>query len=293
MSASRYTLLQGRGILAVTGPDAADFLQGIVTTDVRAVSSTRAAYGAMLTPQGKFLFDFFILRYGEGYLLDCEADRAGELLRRLTLYRLRAKVALTDDSTRWTVAAVFGGTAAAAFGLADERGAATAFAGGAAFVDPRLSAAGARTVLADATALDAAGMVPAPFETYDVFRISLGLPDGARDIAVERNGVLEAGFDELAGVDWSKGCFLGQEVTARAKYRGLVKKRLIPVAIDGPSPAPGTPIQHDGRTVGEMRSNAAGMGLALLRLDALGGKGEYAAEQARLTPRPPDWMILG
>jgi folate-binding protein YgfZ len=123
---------------------------------------------------------------------------------------------------------------------------------------------------------------------WDAHRISLGLPDGSRDLEAEKTVLLEAGFDELNGVSWSKGCYMGQELTARTKYRGLVKRRLVPVTIEGPAPAPGTPILRNGTEAGVLRSVAGGMGMALLRLEALGGP--LACGAAHLTPRPPAWL---
>ena len=292
MSTFHFTVLERRGVLAVAGPDAVGFLQGLVTADMRAVSPQRGIYGAMLTPQGKFLHDFFILGLGDSLLIDCDAERAADLLRRLTLHRLRAKVALTDATTSWTVAAVFGEGAAQALGLPPEPGVSVPFGGGVAMIDPRLADIGARVLVPDVGALTAAGLTPAPMEAYERRRIALGLPDGARDIAVERNGVLEAGFDELGGVAWEKGCFMGQEVTARTRYRGLVKKRLVPVAFDGPPPPAETPLTKDGRTVGELRSAVDGIGLAMMRLDALTGEGDYALGEGRAVPRPPVWMKM-
>jgi hypothetical protein len=123
-------------------------------------------------------------------------------------------------------------------------------------------------------------------------RLTLGVPDGSRDLVVEKSILLESGFDELNGVDWQKGCYIGQELTARTKYRGLIKKRLLPVTIAGPLPAPGTPVLLGTEDAGEMRSASDGMGLALLRLEALGAASAekpLTAGQARLTPRRPDW----
>jgi folate-binding protein YgfZ len=135
---------------------------------------------------------------------------------------------------------------------------------------------------------------------WDLHRLRLGLPDGSADLEAEKTVLLEAGFDELSGVAWDKGCYMGQELTARTKYRGLVKRRLVPVMVDGPLPAPGTPILRGGLEVGTMRSGRDGLGLAVLRLEMLRpeipgaetpGEG-LTSGGARLTPRIPDWMRL-
>jgi folate-binding protein YgfZ len=134
------------------------------------------------------------------------------------------------------------------------------------------------------------GLTEAPAGAYDALRLSLGVPDGSRDLPVEKALLLESGFDELHGVDWDKGCYMGQELTARTKYRGLVKRRLFPVKVNGPLPAPGTAIQRDGQEVGEIRSGSGDRALAMLRLDARDGA--LTAEGARIVPEVPGWMRL-
>ncbi len=152
--------------------------------------------------------------------------------------------------------------------------------------DPRLEAAGWRLVSAGAPAADASA------EDWDSHRLALGLPEGSRDLVGEQSLLLEAGFDELHGVSWSKGCYMGQELTARTKYRGLLKKRLFPVAIEGPVPPPATPVTRDDAEVGEMRSARDGIGLALLRIEAATAGGTLRCGEATLTPRIPGWMRL-
>ena len=166
-----------------------------------------------------------------------------------------------DERPDLAVAVVFGEGALAALGLADEPGIARALRVGYRLYRP--AALGARCTLHPAardrrSALDGAGLAEAGFTAYDRLRLRLGVPDGSRDLIPEKSILLEAGFDELNGVDWQKGCYIGQELTARTKYRGLVKRRLMPVEIDGPVPAPGTIITADGREVGEMRSSNDG-----------------------------------
>lgn len=299
MASPRYIVLEDRGIVMIGGEDRRTFLQGLISNDVTRVDATRTVYAAFLTPQGKYLHDFFVAEAGDGFALDCERERASDLVRRLRMYKLRSKVGIEDTSEQWVVAALIGSEAADAVGLPVEAGAAKPFLGGTAFVDPRLADAGLRAILPRAGAEDRlaeAGFAADGRETYDRQRIALGLADGSRDMELERTILLECGFDELHGVDWEKGCFLGQELTARTKYRGLIKKRLIPVQVEGPLPEHGAPILKDGREVGEMRSGTAGMGLAMLRLDALDqaeGEAEpFISGEARLTPRPPSWLKL-
>jgi folate-binding protein YgfZ len=162
-----------------------------------------------------------------------------------------------------------------------------------ALVDPRLMALGARVILPREKireTLAAAGVAEADFAAYDRHRLALGIPDSSRDLIVEKSILLESGFDELNGVDWQKGCYIGQELTARTKYRGLIKKRLMPVQIVGPAPAPGTIVSADGREAGEIRSSRDGLGLALLRIEpVLAGK-ELTAGEAAISPMKPGWM---
>ncbi len=297
MTPTRAAVLADRGLLRLGGEDRIAFLQGLVSNDVAPTAGDRAVYAAFLTPQGKFLHDLFVARIGEAVFLDCEAGRRDDLLQRLMRHRLRSRIEITDVTGTLAVAVAFGGEETAS----DQPGAAKPFGGGIAYVDPRIAAAGWRFVLPRAEAI--ADLRGAGFEivepiAYDRWRLTLGLPDGSRDIAVDKDVLLECGFDELNGVDWQKGCYLGQEVTARTKYRGLVKKRLLPVEVTGPAPASGTPIVLAGRAVGEIRSGAGDLAMAMLRLDSLEAAaageegGALSAGDARLTPRKPAWMRL-
>ena len=296
----RFVVLADRGLIGVDGADAREFLQGLVSNDVRRVAPDRAIHAAFLTPQGKYLHDFFIVDDNGGLLLDCEARRLDDLKRRLGSYKLRAKVALADRSEAFVVAALIGDGILATLGLpAETPGAAARFADGVAYVDPRLAAAGARAVLpraGAAKALEDAGFAAADRGAYDALRIHLGLADGSRDMEVEKAILLENGFDELHGVDWDKGCYMGQELTARTRYRGLIKKRLVPVAVDGPLPATGTPVMFEGKEAGEIRSGVEGAALALMRLEYLdraAASGQpFTAADARITATKPDWATF-
>ena len=284
-----------RGLIRIEGPDVRAFLQGIVSNDVNKVSPARAVYAALLTPQGKFLHDFFIAELAGALVLDCEAARRDDLLRRLSRFKLRSKVALAAGPEGHAVALVYGAGALAALGLGAERGSAKAFAGGVAYTDPRLAEIGARAILpaeAGGAALAEAGIAAGEAGAYERLRLALGLPDGSRDLEVEKAILLENGFDELAGVDWDKGCYMGQELTARTHYRALIKKRLVPVGIEGPAPAPGTPVLAGETEVGIMRSSADGAGLALLKVEALSGIPNLVAGAARIEPKKPFWLKL-
>lgn len=267
-SMTKIAALTARAVLAVTGEDRVPFLQGLVSNDVAESVPGKAVWAALLTPQGKWLADFFILSDGERLLLDCERSQLPMLQQRLSRYRLRSRVALSESDSR-VYAAWDGGPAV----------------GGIVAPDPRLAEAGWRVLSVEPITVNATE------EEWDLHRMALGLPDGSRDMEAEKSILLEAGFDELNGVSWTKGCYMGQELTARTKYRGLIKRRLVPVAIDGPAPAPGAPILWDGRDVGTMRSAAGQQGMAVVRLEALGSV--LISEGVTLTPLVPGWMRQG
>jgi folate-binding protein YgfZ len=294
MANASFVLLDDRGILAVSGPDRRGFLQGLVSNDVAKVGPEAARYAALLTAQGKYLHDFIIVGAGESIWLDAEAARLADLKKRLSIYRLRAKASLAERPDL-AVAVVFGDEALSALGLSGAPGSARPFGSGVALVDPRLAALGARTILSRETAravLADVGLAEGGFETYDRLRLSLGIPDGSRDLVLEKSTLLESGFDELNGVDWQKGCYIGQELTARTKYRGLIKKRLMPVQIEGPTPAPGTIVSAGGREVGEMRSSRDGVGLALLRIEPVLAGQKLTAGESAIAATKPAWMRL-
>ncbi len=245
-SMSKLAHLPSRAVLAVAGADRISFLQGLVSNDVSLAAPGRAVWAAMLTPQGKWLADFFIFSDGERLLLDVEAQQAPDLVRRLTRFRLRADAQIAAEPSQ--VYAAWDGLPPASPLTAP---------------DPRLTEAGWR-MLASGLETNAGA------DDYDWHRLALGLPDGSRDMEAEKSVLLEAGFDELDGISWTKGCYMGQELTARTKYRGLLKRRLVPIRAErGALPASGSAVFAGGVEVGQVRSSREGMGLALLRLDAL------------------------
>lgn len=284
MAEARIIPLPHRGVLSVAGEDRRTFLQGLVSNDVNKVSETLAQWSAFLTPQGKFLHEFFVVERGGTLLLEGEAARLEDLKKRLSLYKLRAKVtiAVADDLA---VHVLLGDD----LGLGAP-GAAKPLGGGVAFLDPRLAAAGVRLLLPKG---ETAGFAIGEAAEYDRLRINLGLPDGSRDLLVDKSILLENGFEELHGVDFQKGCYMGQELTARTKYRGLIKKRLMPLTIQGPAPEPGTVLMLGESEAGEMRSVAGDVGLALVRLEALDKAAEgLRAGEAVVFPKKPEWMVL-
>jgi folate-binding protein YgfZ len=297
MNARYYAVLPQRAVLAVEGADRIPFLQGLISNDIAKAGAQRAIYAGLLTAQGRFLHDFHIAARGEAFWLDAEAERLDDLKRRLTLYKLRAKVALALHPELCVVAA-WGDGAADALGLDAAPGAAREFEGGVAFADPRLAALGARAIVPPAatTALAQAGFVQASADAFAQHRMRMGVPEGSRDLPIEKALLLENGFDELHGVDWQKGCYVGQEVTARMKYRALVKRRLVPAMIAGAAPAPGATVMFGDQEAGEIRSTADGVALALLRIDcfeqARRSGATLSAGEATLTPLKPDWAVF-
>ncbi|WP_419799480.1 MAG: YgfZ/GcvT domain-containing protein [Terasakiella sp.] len=267
-----YCKLPNRAVLKIEGEDRLDFLQGLISNDINKVNATDGIYAAFLTPQGKFLCDFFIAQENDALLLDIDAEAMPAFKKKLMMYKLRANVVIADVSAQYDVFAAF-----------DDK---TTQPG--VFADPRLEEAGYRAILPNGQDIENAE--PVPFETYELMRIQLGLPDGARDMTVEKSILLENGFDELHGVDWKKGCYMGQELTARTKYRALIRKRLFPVIIEGDLPAPGTEVTSGDKVVGEIHSGIQNMALATLKLDAL--EDELTTNGVKLTPKKPDWMVL-
>lgn len=297
MSAQHFAILKNRAVLSVSGEDAVSFLQGLVSNDVERVSDTRAIWAAFLTPQGKFLHEFMIAGMQGRLLLDCEAERRDDLFTRLIRFRLRSKVEIEEDNSL-TIAAVWGETPSTAFDLPSDQGAASQIDDGVVFRDPRLVDAGLRLIAAGDTltqTLVSTGFTESDQTAYDAHRIALGLPDGSRDLEIEKALLLENGFDELGGVDFQKGCYVGQELTARTHYRALIKKRLIPVTIEGAAPPPGTALTVDGKDAGEMKSSSGSHGLALIRLATWRAAADgliSGGAATTLRPDPQPWMKL-
>ncbi len=261
--------LPQRGVIALSGPDRVSFLNGLVSNEVSRAVPGQAVWAALLTPQGRYLADFFILADEERLLLDTPLQCIEGLLPKLKRFRLRATVEIADVSAQYQAYATWGGVPPLIPITAP---------------DPRLPEAGFRS------------LSPGPVKTtasaadYDRHRLTLGLPDGPPDLEPGQTLLLEAGFDELGGVDFKKGCYMGQELTARTKYRGLIKRRLIPVSLSEPDLPPGTPILAEGAEIGILRSVTGRLALATLRLDALAKP--LLAGGAAVTPRIPAWMHL-
>jgi folate-binding protein YgfZ len=247
--------LDDRGIVSVSGADAAGFLQGLLTNDVERLEPGEARYAGLLTPQGKILFDMIVVRApgsdGAVYLLDCAAAQAADLAKRLGFYKLRAKVAIFDESATRAVAAFWGGEPAAV-------------EGGVLYADPRDPRLGWRAILPRPIA---AALGSGHAGEYEGLRIGVVAAKGGIDFTYGDAFPHDANLDLLHGVDFDKGCYVGQEVVSRMKHRGTGRKRIVRVKLDGPAPAPGVPVMDRELAVGALGSSSGREALALLRLD--------------------------
>ena len=252
MSTTVVALLDRRGVISLTGPDAVDFLDNLVTSDLTGMTVGEARFGGLLAPQGKILFEFFALRTGDGWLLDTLADRIGDLVKRLTMYKLRAKITLADVSDQYRIAAAWGPTA-------------PTIDGGWSYIDPRHSELGRRLIV-PREKLESLSTEVVPAAIYDERRVTLGIAEGGLDYALGDAFPHEANYDRLNGVSFTKGCFVGQEVVSRMQNRTLVRKRV--AMITGTEPlATGTEIRLGAAVIGAVGSVAGPHGLALLRID--------------------------
>lgn len=240
-----------RAVLRVGGAGAREFLQGLVTNDVGKLDAG-AVYAALLSPQGKYLFDFLLVADGEDVLVDVRADRAAALAQRLAMYRLRAPVAIAPAGLEVAVG----------LGPRPE--------GPLVVADPRHAALGWRTLVPDAAGF-IADMPPLDLARLTAIRLEHGVPETGVELIPDDSYILEMGFERLNGVDFRKGCYVGQEVTARMKHKTELRKGLARVMVDGPAPPPGTEIRAGERVVGALYSSAEGRGLAFLRFDRAGG----------------------
>lgn len=279
-------LLPDRGVVKVTGDDARRFLHGLVTADVNNIGPGEARFAALLTPQGKIIADFIIAQAeaadAGGFLLDCPRALTPALAERLTFYRLRAKVSIEDLSDKLGVLAAWGGTGDTECGLV--------------YPDPRLPALGLRCILPPQLAAAAAAELGATLRdagAYDAHRIAHGIPRGGLDFSYGDAFPHETDMDQLGGVDFAKGCYIGQEVVSRVEHRGTARTRTVQISYDGFAPEAGTPVMAGEKEVGMLGSTAAGRGLAVLRLDriedALAAGLPLMAGGVPIRPMKPSW----
>jgi len=268
---SGIVFLEDRGVIEISGPEAFDFLQGLISNDMRKVTSEQTIYAALLTPQGKFLFDFFISRWNDSFLVETRTEAIADLLKKLKLYKLRADVTIEDKSSDYQVAAAIGSLpdALKPSGI-ETRGATWTVSNGLAYLDPRLQTMGARLILERGHAektIKNWGLEVLGSDSFTLHRLALGVPEGGVDIIPEKAFLLESNFDEMDGVDHQKGCYIGQETTSRTKRRGSVRRRILPVNFNGQAEPPGTTITAGDMEIGSVLSGAETRALASIRLD--------------------------
>jgi folate-binding protein YgfZ len=256
----KAAFLSDRGVVKVSGEDARNFLNGLVTTDLTKLKPGEGRFGALLTPQGKIVVDFLITEapagHGGGFLLDCPRALAQTLAAKLGFYKLRAKVAVEDLSGSLGVIAAWDGRPAMQPDLA--------------FTDPRAPELGLRVLAPPDLASKVAELIGADLveaESYEAHRISCGAPRGGMDFIYGDAFPHETNMDRLHGVDFDKGCYVGQEVVSRMQHRGTARTRTVKILLDGPSPETGATILAGDKQVGTVGSTAGGKGLALVRTD--------------------------
>ena len=256
----KAAFLPDRGVVKVSGEDARNFLNGLITTDVTLVRPGLGRFGALLTPQGKIIVDFLITEapsgHGGGFLIDCPRALAQGLADKLGFYKLRAKVQVENLSDSLGVVAAWDGDPTVKPDLT--------------FADPRQTALGWRILVPEELAQKAADLIGAELvdsAAYDAHRIASGVPSGGADFIYGDAFPHETNMDRLHGVDFDKGCYVGQEVVSRMQHRGTARTRTVRVVLDGPAPAPGEAILAGDKSLGTMGSSAEGAGLALIRID--------------------------
>lgn len=265
--------LPDRGVVSIAGPDARKLLQGLVTNDLSLLDTQPAVHAGLLSPQGKILFEFFVVRTADGLLLEVAREAAADLVKRLTLYRLRAAVTIKDVSEDYVVLALWGTNACSSGETA----------GTVSFPDPRHMDLGLRILAEARFAADIASAtngMPADATAYHAHRIELGIPEGGKDYAFGDAFAHEALFDQLHGVSFSKGCYVGQEIVSRMEHRGTARRRIVPVVANGGPLVPGAAIMAGDAEIGRVGSVAGARGLAALRLDRVD---EFTAKGVALT----------
>ena len=251
--------LHSRALVRISGPDWRSFLQGLLTQDVETLAEHEARFAALLTPQGKLLFDLFVVGTSDGALLGVAADRRDALIQKLAVYRLRSRVEIAADD-----GAVF---ASWEQSMADG------------VIDPRLPVLGWRLYGGDVG-------TTASEDDYQAFRLAQGVPDPAADAVPDKTYPIEANFDLLNGIDFAKGCFVGQETTSRMKRRGVIKNRMFALTFEGPAPAFGAEILAGELRAGEVLTGRVGGAMALVRLDRVEG-GDLTVDGRPVGIAPP------
>ncbi|MEP0518963.1 MAG: folate-binding protein [Hyphomicrobiales bacterium] len=281
--------LENRALIHITGVDAETLLQGLITFDMDILKTKDSGFGALLTPQGKVLFDFFIVPMDDGFLFDTLADAAPDFLKRMSMYKLRSDMQLKDVSEELSVVALL--PSASEEELPTLPGTIVA--------DPRHIGLGHRAYVSDAVISAASAgediVMDEPL-SYLAKRVSLGVPEAPLDYAYGDVFPHDINLDQMQGVAFNKGCFVGQEVVSRVKHRGTARKRIVLVSSEDLMPEPGTDIQSEKKSIGTLGSVSDQNGLAMVRLDKVNDaleEGHFInAGSVRLTPAVPDWVTF-
>jgi len=264
-------LLANRSVVAISGEDSKEFLQGLITNDINKVSKDNAVFAALLSPQGKFLYDFFIVEHEGRFLLDIARETQADLIKRLTMYKLRSKVdiaILPEMEVGWS----------------DELQVTSyKLQGSVKYNDPRYPELGIRAI---GIGFEIQGM-----GEYDKQRLSLGIPEGGRDLETNAAFPMQWGYDKLNAIDFNKGCYVGQEVTARSKHIGTIRKMVHQVQADVVLPAIGTPVMADEKEVGKMASSIGNTGLALLNIEVVAGGAKLYSNGTEIQANIPIWAL--
>lgn len=276
--------LPRRGVVSVSGPDSEKFLDGLVTNDVTSLAQGSAGYGALLTPQGKILFDFIVFRDGERFLFDLPKPAVSDFVRRLSFYKLRADVEIKDLSQSHRIAAAWGSPNPPPIT-------------GVLAVDPRLKSLGFRMIVAADQALPVGDYACTNEADYDAHRISAGIPEGEVDFSYGQSFPHDINMDQLTGVAFDKGCYIGQEVVSRMEHRGTARRRMVQILAASPIPPAGAEITAHETPVGVIASSSEHAGLAMVRLDriraAIKAGTPLLARGIPVEISIPDWANFG
>jgi folate-binding protein YgfZ len=282
MNSRKLAVLQDRGAVRISGEDALKLLQGLITNDMESLKVGTAIFSGLLIPQGKILFEFFVVPVADRFILETSRARIGDLVKRLNFYKLRAKVAISDASADYAVLAIW------------DQDTTTNPPEWLVYPDPRLAALGSRALVP--TSLDLSKIATASESDYHAHRIALGMPEGGRDYALNDAYPHEALYDQIAGVDFKKGCYVGQEIVSRMEHRGTARKRVVPVVGERPLTS-GREMKAGAAAIGVVGSVDGKRGLALLRVDRAAeaiARGEpILAGDVPVRIELPQWVSFG
>jgi len=272
-SNTKASLLSDRAVIAVSGDDAREFLQGLITNDIHKVVGNKAVFSALLSPQGKFLYDFFIIEHNHKLFLDVNKAFVADLIKRLTMYKLRSKVEIAEVPNMKIGVDWGSGVHIAA----------TMFHGAVIYDDPRLRGLGVRA-MGEHLMLKDNG-------EYEKHRLSLGVPEGGKDLVRDRSFPMQWGYDKLNAIDFNKGCYVGQEVTARTKHIGSVRKMVYKIQAASTLPDAGTPVMADEKEIGHMASSIGNIGLALLNIEVVESSVPLYSGEVTIRANMSEWVL--